>query len=144
MKYLTLLLLALGLMCTADAQARDMKEMSQIIKNPIKIEGGESERMSVIFPHSAHKGVSCMHCHHEEGSDGRYVSCRECHSTPGARERDPMSMFMAFHAKPGNRSCYGCHLAKREEDPARYETRFRGCRPCHMSAASREALKSGK
>lgn len=96
MKYVTLLLLALSLVWVGEAPARDIKEMSQVIKKPIEIPGGTSPRMSVMFPHTAHKGINCMHCHHEVGSDSRYVACTECHATPGARERDPMSMFMAL------------------------------------------------
>lgn len=141
MKYVTLLLLALSLVWVGEAQARDIKEMSQIIKKPIEIPGGTSSRMSVMFPHTAHKGINCMHCHHEEGSDSRYVACTECHATPGARERDPMSMFMAFHSKNGDRSCYGCHTQKAKENPAKYGAKFKGCRPCHMAASARAATK---
>ena len=141
MKYVTLLLLALSLVCAGAAQARDIKEMSQVIKKPIEIPGGTSPRMSVMFPHTAHKGINCMHCHHEVGSDSRYVACTECHATPGARERDPMSMFMAFHSKNGDRSCYGCHSQKAQENPAKYGAKFKGCRPCHMAASARDAAK---
>ena len=144
MKYAVVLMLALTCWWAGDAQARTIKEMSQIIKNPIKIEGGNSDRMSVMFPHTAHKGISCIHCHHENPGDDRYVSCTECHATPGARERDPMSMFMAFHSKNSDRSCYGCHSQKKAQDPARY-AKFKGCQPCHMSPAAREAAaKAGK
>ena len=143
MKYVTLLLLALSLMCAGAAQARDIKEMSQVIKKPIEIPGGTSARMSVMFPHTAHKGINCMHCHHEVGSDSRYVACTECHATPGARERDPMSMFMAFHSKNGDRSCLGCHKKLAAENPDKFP-QFKGCRPCHMSPAAREAAAAEK
>ena len=82
MKYVPLLLLALSLVWVGAAQARDVKEMSQVIKKPIEIPGGTSARMSVMFPHTAHKGINCMHCHHEMGGDSRYVACTECHATP--------------------------------------------------------------
>ena len=141
MKYVPLLLLALSLVWVGAAQARDVKEMSQVIKKPIEIPGGTSARMSVMFPHTAHKGIKCMHCHHEMGGDSRYVACTECHAAPGARERDPMSMFMAFHSKNGDRSCYGCHSQKAQENPAKYGAKFKGCRPCHMAASAREAAK---
>lgn len=71
MKYAVVLMLALTCWWAGDAQARTIKEMSQIIKNPIKIEGGNSDRMSVMFPHTAHKGISCIHCHHENPGDDR-------------------------------------------------------------------------
>ena len=58
MKYVTLLLLALSLVWVGEAQARDIKEMSQVIKKPIEIPGGTSPRMSVMFPHTAH--VECV------------------------------------------------------------------------------------
>ena len=94
-----------------------------------------------MFPHTAHKGINCMHCHHEMSGDNRYVACTECHATPGARERDSMSMFMAFHSKNGDRSCYGCHSQKAQENPAKYGAKFKGCRPCHMAASARDAAK---
>ena len=144
MKYVTLLLFALAVLCTGAAQARDIKEMAQIIKKPIEIPGGSSARMSVMFPHTAHKGINCMHCHHEVGGDSRYVACTECHSTPGARERDSMSMFMAFHAKDTDRSCYGCHTKKALENPAKYGEKFKGCRPCHMAPSTRAAVDGDK
>ena len=39
MKYVTLLLLALSLAWVGEAQARDIKDMSQVIKKPIEIPG---------------------------------------------------------------------------------------------------------
>ena len=145
MKYVSLLLFTLTVvMWGVAAQARDIREMSQIIRQPIVIKGGASERMNVTFPHSAHRGVNCMQCHHEVGEEGRYVPCTECHSTPGPRERDPMSMFMAFHAKDSSRSCVGCHTRMVEKAPAKYEATFKGCRPCHMSPRAREAAKAAK
>ena len=141
MKTLVITFFALTLLCAGGAQARSVKEMADVIKKPIEIEASGSKRMNVMFPHTAHKGISCFHCHHEEGGDGRYVACTECHATPGARERDPMSMFMAFHSKNGDRSCYGCHSQKAQENPVKYGAKFKGCRPCHMAASAREAAK---
>ena len=143
MKTLVITLFALTLLCAGGAQARSVKEMSEVIKKPIEIEASGSKRMNVMFPHTAHKGISCFHCHHEEGSDGRYVACTECHATPGARERDPMSMFMAFHSKNGDRSCLGCHKKLAAENPGKFP-QFKGCRPCHMSPAAREAAAAEK
>lgn len=143
MKTLVITLFALTFLWAGGAQARSVKEMSQAIKEPIEIEASGSKRMNVMFPHTAHKGISCFHCHHEEGSDGRYVACTECHATPGARERDPMSMFMAFHSKNSDRSCLGCHKKLAAENPGKFP-QFKGCRPCHMSPAAREAAEAAK
>ena len=141
MKYLTTLLFVMALMWVGDAHARNPKGIFKIIRNPIEIEGGESSRMNVMFRHQSHqgKGIACKHCHHETSSETLYSSCRdECHATPGARERDPMSMFMAFHARETDRSCYGCHSQLAEKEPDKYPN-FKGCRPCHMSPQAREA-----
>ena len=53
--FIGLIFFTLPLVRNTDAQARDMKEMSLIIKKPIIIKGGLSERMNVSFPHSRHK-----------------------------------------------------------------------------------------
>ena len=150
MKYLTALLFALPLIWAGGAQAAESEEtMGKIKNNPIEIAGGTSPRMTVIFSHKSHsgKGISCKNCHHESSSDTAFSSCTEaCHATPGARERDPMSMFMAFHAKNTDRSCYGCHSRLAEKSPALYPG-FKGCRPCHMTPAARadaEAAKKAK
>ena len=145
MKYLAAFLVALTLLWIGGAQANESKGLG--IKNsPIVIEGGESQRMTVVFNHKSHRniGVSCKNCHHETSGDTPFSSCREdCHATPGARERDPMSMFMAFHAKGTDRSCYGCHSRLAAESPAKYP-QFKGCRPCHMSPQAREAAAAAK
>ncbi|MDL2266371.1 cytochrome c family protein [Desulfovibrio sp. OttesenSCG-928-G15] len=144
MRYLTAVLVALVFVCVGAAQAKDDKGPGAIKNNPILIEGGESARMSVIFSHKSHrgKGFNCRTCHHESSSNTPYSSCRECHSTPGARERDEMSMFMAFHAKGTDRSCYGCHAKLAEQSPGAYPS-FQGCRPCHSTQA-REAAAAFK
>lgn len=145
MKCLTTLLFSLVVLL-ASVQVGESKGIGETIKSPIEIEGGTSARMTVIFPHKSHrdKGFGCKTCHHESSSDIPYSSCRDCHSTPGARERDPMSMFMAFHAKGTDRSCLGCHTRLAAENPATY-SKFKGCRPCHMSPQAREAAaKAGK
>ncbi len=58
----------------------------------------------------------------------------DCHSIKGARERDPMSMVMAYHDPGSDRSCYGCHKKEAARHPE-----FRGCRPCHISPMARAA-----
>lgn len=114
------------------------------IQKPIDMNYGSSPRFAVIFNHGTHKGVKCRICHHIRDDEGqRFVKCtREgCHDIPGARERDPMSMFMAYHARGTDRSCYGCHKMEADSHPE-----FRGCRPCHMSPQTRKAIeaKAGK
>ena len=147
MKYVIPLLAALLLCWAAAAQAAPADQpngMGAMKNQPIEIEGGTSPRMTVIFAHKSHKDISCKNCHHETSGDTPYSSCREaCHATPGARERDPMSMFMAFHAKGTSRSCYGCHNELAATDPAKYSS-FKGCRPCHMSPQAREAAAKKK
>lgn len=145
MRYLKILLFALAILAVSAAQADESGKPGRIKNNPIIIEGGESSRMSVVFSHKVHKnkGFGCKTCHHESSADIPYSSCREeCHSTPGARERDSMSMFMAFHAKGTDRSCYGCHSRLAEESPETYPA-FKGCQPCH-SAKARVALEALK
>lgn len=145
MKYILLGFLALSLLAPASGMAKDAGKMTgplKALRAPITLDYGVSPRMAVIFNHSSHKGVKCVLCHHMETSDGaRYAPCtnEECHSIKGARERDPMSMFMAYHDPATDRSCYGCH--KREA--AKYPT-FRNCRPCHMSPRAAQQMAFGK
>ncbi len=100
-------------------------------KAPIVLEGGTSPLLSVVFEHTAHRGIACLICHHDSSTDREYSTCRseDCHITPGARERDPESLFMAFHAR-GEGSCYGCHAIRATADPLLYP-QFRNCLPCH-------------
>jgi len=144
MKYLTALLVMLTFVLAGNAQGGDPGP-GAIKNNPIVIEGGASKRMSVIFSHKSHKskGFNCLQCHHESSSNSPYSSCRDCHSEPGAQERDPMSMFMAFHAKDTDRSCYGCHTMLAEKHPNAYPS-FKGCRPCHSTSAREAALDALK
>ena len=146
MRYLATFLVILAFVWVGEARADKPKE--SIKNSPILIEGGSSQRMSVVFSHKSHanKGFSCKTCHHESSEKSPFSSCREaCHSTPGASERDPMSMYMAFHAKGTNRSCYGCHSMLAEQNPGAYPS-FKGCRPCHSaeSRAAAEALARDK
>lgn len=133
MRYTIMALLALTLVWAVPGQARDMREMAKQVTNPIVIKGGESSLMDVTFKHTSHKGVSCVTCHHKksEKAETRYLSCKSCHVKPGAKERGPKSMFMAYHAKKSMSSCYGCHSKKRAEQPEKYAAKFNGCRPCH-------------
>ena len=94
---------------------------------PIELKSSEHKKMWVKFDHATHESVECDVCHHAAPSDAKdaYVSCgasEECHSLKGTRERDPQSLFWAYHTKNSERSCYGCHTAMLGP----------GCRPCHM------------
>lgn len=145
MKYLATLLCALAMLAAIVAQAAESKDTSAITAKPMTIKGGKSARMSVVFNHTSHfnQGLKdCESCHHASPSDDPTVSCtvEGCHEAPGARERDPAGMFMAFHSKD-ERSCYGCHSALAAKDPKAHPE-FKGCRPCHMSPGARKAMEA--
>lgn len=130
-RFLCLTLLAL--LSAFPVQARDAQMGPlKVLREPIKMDWGASPLLSVTFNHSTHKSFKCRLCHHMEAEDGgRYVACTTdgCHDIKGARERDPMSMFMAYHDPEAKRSCYGCHRKNAGKYP-----NFQGCRPCHMSS----------
>ena len=112
MRYAVIGLFALSLLAAVPTMAREGRKVADVLKNPIEMNGGSSPRMAVTFNHSSHKGINCRLCHHMETSEGDlFVPCtnEECHATPGARKRDTMSLFMAYHDKNTDRSCYGCH-----------------------------------
>ena len=144
MRFFFVLLAALSFVWAGNAQARDMKEATAMTKKPITIEAtGGNPYFNVVFNHKSHARISCRVCHHEEGSEGYYVSCTECHDAAGAHSNDPMSAFQAFHytdrAGSGT-SCLGCHKKLLEQNPEKYAA-FRGCRPCHASTSGREQIK---
>lgn len=145
MKYSAMLLLVLSCLWAYAALAGEQKKGVAVVKNPVVIQGGTSQLMNVTFLHRDHirSGIKCAHCHHDDSMGSRYLSCSECHVTPGARERDTMSMFMAFHAKGTDRSCYGCHSGLAEKEPDKY-TEFRNCRPCHISPQAREIAEEAE
>lgn len=136
MRYFTVALFMFFLLCAGQTQAQESKANLKAIKNPIELKDGTSKRMYVTFNHSSHKDIKCRACHHEGLPGNRYASCtnEDCHSIKGPRERDTMSLFMAYHAQDTDRSCYGCHRQLAGKYP-----NFKGCRPCHMSPQAREA-----
>ncbi len=139
MRYAVIGFFALSLLAAVPTMAREGRKVADVLKNPIEMNDGSSPRMAVTFNHSSHKGINCRLCHHMETSEGDlFVPCtnEECHATPGARERDTMSLFMAYHDKNTDRSCYGCH---KKEAAARPQFKGKGCRPCHMSPQARVA-----
>lgn len=108
------------------------------IQKPIVLDYDSGPRLAVVFNHDTHKSVQCRICHHIVAENGkRYVKCtrEECHSLPGYTQRDPMSAFMAYHARGTDRSCYGCHLELRASHAS-----FRGCQPCHMGPITKAQL----
>ena len=125
-------LIALGLIlmyvfCTSPVAARpNLKNLN----NPILLDAGDSKRMYVIFNHSTHKTVACRNCHHEGLPGNRYAACTSsaCHAITVASSREPLSVYMAYHAPDTKRSCYGCHKAL-----AGKYAGFKGCGPCHKS-----------
>ena len=132
-----LVILALGALAPA-AHARNLLDLDK----PMELNAGKSPRMFVTFNHSSHKKVACRTCHHEGLPGQRYAACtnEECHSLPGPAERDPMSVYMAYHAPDTDRSCYGCHKKLAGKYP-----NFKGCQPCHMTPQGRKlaAEKAG-
>lgn len=108
------------------------------IREPITLDYGASPRLAVVFNHNTHKSVKCRTCHHIADEQGqRFVKCtrEECHSLKGSRQRNPMSAFMAYHARGVDMSCYGCHLQERAKYPS-----FKGCQPCHMGPMTRARI----
>lgn len=138
MKYVSLCLLLLALVFCGTAHAENFKAISESLKKPILLDDGESPRMNVTFQHSSHRGIKCSFCHHAAPSNGPvYSSCagnEECHYLKGSKERDVQSVFMAYHSKDSERSCYSCHKKLASKYPA-----FRGCQPCHSAQAAAKA-----
>lgn len=131
------ILIGVAMFAVSGASARNLKDLNK----PIELDAGKSSRMYVIFNHSSHKKIACRTCHHTGLPGNRYAACtsKECHSLPGASERDPMSVYMAYHAPGTDRSCYGCHkpLAGKYPD-------FKGCRPCHETMMGRKITDVSK
>lgn len=129
-------LLMFFLLQQSTAQGRyNLKDLDK----PIELDAGKSPRMYVIFNHSSHKDVACRTCHHEGLPENRYAPCTSegCHSLQGASSRNPMSVYMAYHAHGTDRSCYGCHkqLAGKYPD-------FKGCSPCHPTMMGRKLTEN--
>lgn len=105
---------------------------------PIELDAGDVPRMYVVFNHSSHKKVACRNCHHDGLPGNRYASCTnpECHAITSPSSREPLSVYMAYHAPDMKRSCLGCHKTLKEKHPE-----FRGCKPCHQSMASKAAME---
>ncbi|MDO5483666.1 MAG: cytochrome c3 family protein [Desulfovibrionaceae bacterium] len=139
MRYFIIALFVVALLGATEAQAQGEGLLFKY-KQPIELKDGTSKRMHVTFNHTTHKDIACRSCHHEGLPENRYASCTNeaCHSLKGASERDPMSLFMAYHSTD-ERSCYGCHKKEAANNPD-----FRGCRPCHMSPQARIAMEKAQ
>lgn len=118
----------------ADQARSNLKNLNK----PILLDAGKSKRTYVLFNHTSHKQVACRVCHHIGLPGDRYAPCTndQCHSLQGAKERDPMSVYMAYHAQGTDRSCYGCHKPLAGKYPG-----FKGCGPCHK-AMMRDVAKN--
>ena len=125
----------------ATANADPARPNLKNLDKPILLDAGNSPRMYVIFNHASHKEVKCRICHHEGLPGTRYASCTSegCHSLTGARERDPMSVYMAYHAPDTDRSCYGCHKKLSGSYPE-----FKGCKPCHLTPSGRKLANQAR
>ncbi len=104
-------------------------EETKAPEKTIELKSSTHKKMWVKFDHASHEGVDCVVCHHAQPSDAKSpsVSCgasEECHALKGTKERDPQSLFWAYHTRNSERSCYGCHTTMIGP----------GCRPCHMPA----------
>lgn len=131
MKYIALLVLAVGLCVASPAQAGNMKMMADTIKKPMTIKA-KKPLLNVVFNHTSHRGINCFTCHHmKDEQKGRYIPCGECHALTGRDTKDPMSMFMAAHTKGSKHSCYSCHTDLTTRAPDTYAKVFYNCRPCH-------------
>lgn len=141
MRHLCLAIIAIvlgfGVNAFADSAHPNLKNLDK----PILLDSGTSKRMYVVFNHSTHKSVKCRTCHHEGLPGNRYASCTndECHSLKGASERDPMSVYMAYHAPDTDRSCYGCHKPLSGKYPG-----FKGCQPCHKTPFAQKTTAENK
>lgn len=81
------------------------------------------ERKPAKFPHRQHQNImSCMKCHHINGSTITVRRCVSCHND-GMKNEKLNDLKKAAHLL-----CSGCHkLAKQEGKPA--PTRCSGCHP---------------
>ena len=112
------------------------------LREPILLDYGASPRLYVTFNHNTHQTVKCRVCHHIKDAQGkRFVKCTQegCHDLKGSRQRDPMSAFMAYHARGTDKSCYGCHQMERATYPE-----FKGCQPCHMGPFTKAAIQKAE
>ncbi|MCR5814123.1 MAG: cytochrome c family protein [Desulfovibrio sp.] len=139
MKHSTLFfsLLALILvLCAGSTEAKTIKELANIIKDPLTIKAKKSPTLDVTFAHTIHRGINCFTCHHAAAENkGRYIPCGECHvPTEPVKSKEPLSRFAAFHSKTSSHSCYACHQQKAKEAHLKYGRRFYNCRPCHLKA----------
>lgn len=85
-----------------------------------------STRLPLDFPHSAHRGVNCISCHHNFVDRTGTGSCLDCHRSP--RPDLPYSSESTFHT-----FCRDCHAQRAREHQGRHGP-TRGCARCHSTA----------
>lgn len=87
MKYIAAAVMLATALCAGQALAQENPTRTSVLKKPIELRSGASDRMHVIFRHTSHKGIKCGFCHHASPTDKPYVSCttEECHSLKGPR-----------------------------------------------------------
>lgn len=134
MRYFCLAFCALTLIFATAATAAEKRANLMARFHPIELDAGDSKRMYVIFNHSTHKDIACRNCHHTGLPGNRYAACTspECHAITAPSSREPLSVYMAYHAPNMKRSCYGCHKPLQGKYPD-----FKGCRPCHQTLSGR-------
>lgn len=138
MRYLCLAMCMTALLFASAVCADSARPNLKNLGKPIELHAGDNSRMYVIFNHSTHKGIACRTCHHEGLPGNRYASCtnKQCHAETAASSREPLSVYMAYHAPHTQRSCYGCHKPLAGKYPG-----FKGCGPCHKSLKGLAASK---
>ena len=129
----------------ASAQAKSMDVKTPYPKQELTLTVEDTPDLSVKFSHEVHaESIGCDTCHHaprcvichykptETQSPWASCSTPGCHPDVG-RSSDPNSRFMAFHERDSDRSCFGCHTARAEEQGI-----SQGCLPCHDDGRSAE------
>ena len=92
--------------------------------------GIKATKTPVTFPHAKHGevGVECATCHHtwDGKADVKSCSAADCHDQPG--KKGETAYYSAFHTKKTDRSCLGCHKAKKKEGNTVAPV---SCKQCH-------------
>jgi hypothetical protein len=143
MKAVLSLSLIVPLFFCVSAQAKSIDVKTPYPKEVLTLTVEDTPDLSVKFSHDVHTAtIGCDTCHHlprcaichykptEKQSPWASCSSPGCHPDVG-RSQDPHSRFMAFHTRESDRSCFGCHTARAEEQGV-----SQGCLPCHDDGRS--------
>lgn len=141
MQYAFLFVIAAMLAMAQPGYAAEKRPNLMNLDKSIELNAGESKRMYVSFNHSSHTQVACRICHHTGLKGNRYASCTspQCHAQTAPSSREPLSVYMAYHAQNTNRSCFGCHKPLAGKYPG-----FKGCSPCHLGESARKMSEASK